>query len=171
METPPPPPEGSLLRRVRESAGISLTDAAKAAGITDTRWSQIERGHERRKGMDVPARAKAGTLARMARAIGIPPERLETDGQRPDAAEILREIEREPQSASLRAVPSGPPAAEGTTSEQLRDELLKRYKDDGVVQALGAQRGKKASTVVAEILEWLDWHPPGSPHANNGTAG
>jgi transcriptional regulator with XRE-family HTH domain len=94
MEASPPPPEGALLHRARESAEITIADAARAAGITDTRWSQIERGHERRKGMDVPARAKAGTLARMARAIGVSPERLESEGRRPDAAEILREILR-----------------------------------------------------------------------------
>lgn len=94
MEASPPAPEGALIHRARESAEISIPAAAKAAGITDTRWSQIERGRERRKGTDVPARAKAGTLARMARAVGVSPERLETEGARPDAAEILREILR-----------------------------------------------------------------------------
>lgn len=32
----------------------------------------------------------------MAHAVGLSPERLETEGQRPDAAHILREILREP---------------------------------------------------------------------------
>lgn len=92
MSASPPPPEAVLIYRARESASITIADAAKAAGITDTRWSQIERGHERRKGIDVPARAKAGTLARMARAVGISPERLEKEGQREDAADLLREM-------------------------------------------------------------------------------
>jgi transcriptional regulator with XRE-family HTH domain len=103
MEASPPPPEAVLLYRARESAEITMADAARSAGITDTRWSQIERGHERRKGIDVPARAKAGTLARMARAIGISPERLESEGRRPDAADILREIlSGEPAAAGRR---------------------------------------------------------------------
>src|ERR1700722_7512789 len=42
MQAPPPPPEASLLHRARESAEITMAEAAKTAGITDTRWSQIE---------------------------------------------------------------------------------------------------------------------------------
>jgi transcriptional regulator with XRE-family HTH domain len=125
-----PPPEASLLHRTRESAGITITEAARAAGITDTRWSQIERGHERRKGIDVPARAKAGTLARMARAIGISPERIESDGERPDAAEILREMLRAPEPAPPQAaVPGSPPpsAPGGDEYAEVIFMLLEEY--------------------------------------------
>jgi transcriptional regulator with XRE-family HTH domain len=119
MQAPSPPPEASLLHRARESAEITMAEAAKTAGITDTRWSQIERGHERRKGIDVPARAKAGTLARMARAIGISPERLESEGQRPDAAEILREILRDDRPAT---VPRNPFAAFASQFSEPEDD-------------------------------------------------
>lgn len=156
-----PPPEASLLYRARESAGVTLADAAKAAGITDTRWSQIERGHERRKGIDVPARARAGTLARMARAIGIPPERLESEGQRPDAAEILREILRQPTPGPRPLRPAlSVPVTAASEAEEVLARLLAEHSGDEVIQAIGAPAGpqalKPAYEVVGEVLRWLE---------------
>jgi transcriptional regulator with XRE-family HTH domain len=96
MERPPAPPEGVIIRLAREAAGISIADAAKRAGVSVPRWSQIETGSEIRHGTASPVTGRAGTIARMAHAVpGITPERLETEGRRPDAAEVLREILRE----------------------------------------------------------------------------
>lgn len=157
MEAPPPPPEASLLYRARESAEITIADAAKAAKITDTRWSQIERGHERRKGIDVPARAKAGTLARMARVVGIPPDRLESEGRRPDAAEILREILRSPRREPPPLRPADPYPAEDKVAEEILTDLLSRYEgreEHEVVRAMAGQHGKDAGTRAKEILRF-----------------
>jgi transcriptional regulator with XRE-family HTH domain len=166
MEASPPPPEGALLHRARESAEITIADAAKSAGITDTRWSQIERGHERRKGMDVPARAKAGTLARMARAIGIPPERLESEGRRPDAAEILREILRtEPAAVSL--------SGSGTLTVSADDEAMAReaeilFPGDRTKQAIW--RTREPREVKLEIIALIDRKRGTAPPARDESA-
>jgi transcriptional regulator with XRE-family HTH domain len=101
MERPPAPPEAVLIRLAREAADIRMAEAAKNAGVSVARWSQIESGSEMRSGRVTPVRARAGTIARMAREVGITPERMESEGQRPDAAEILREMERHDLPPSL----------------------------------------------------------------------
>lgn len=94
MERPPARPEGSLIRRAREAAGLSIPEAVRRSGVSKARWSQVETGYETRDGTLRVVQARAGTLARMANAVGVTAERLETEGARPDAAEILREISR-----------------------------------------------------------------------------
>jgi transcriptional regulator with XRE-family HTH domain len=93
MSSPSPPPEAVLLRRVREAAGLKLPAVAREAGVSVARWSQVENGYETRAGMRRPVRARAGTLAHMAAALPLSPERLATEGERPDAADVLREIQ------------------------------------------------------------------------------
>lgn len=95
MNTPAPPPAAVIIRLAREAAGIRVADAAAQAGISVARWSQIENGHETRQGEIRPARAKSATLARMAAAVGVPSERMEAEGRDPEAAAIMREIERQ----------------------------------------------------------------------------
>lgn len=87
-----PPPEAALIRLVRQAAKIPVAAAAKRAGISTARWTQVEQGYETRAGERRPATAPPDTLAYMAAAIGLPPERLESEGQRPDAAAVLREM-------------------------------------------------------------------------------
>jgi transcriptional regulator with XRE-family HTH domain len=94
MERPPAPPEAVVIRLAREAAGIRVAEAAERAGVSIARWSQIEAGSEVRHGKAGPVTGRPGTIARMAHAVGIGPDRLETEGGRPDAAEILREIMR-----------------------------------------------------------------------------
>src|SRR5579875_390113 len=93
MDRPAPPPEAVMLRLAREASGTTVSEAAAAAGISAARWSQVELGYGNRRGPLKPVRARSGTLARMAHAVGVGPGRLE-EGDRPDAAEILREIRR-----------------------------------------------------------------------------
>lgn len=115
MEKPTPPPEAVLIRRAREAARIKTPAASRAAGISTARWSQVENGYETRLGRPKPVRAPAGTLAHMAHAVGVTPERLEAVG-RSDAAEILREIiliESDPQE-----VPPAPTSAAGRSPEE-----------------------------------------------------
>jgi transcriptional regulator with XRE-family HTH domain len=104
MERPPAPPEAVLIRLAREAAGIPVAAAAKGAGVSVARWSQIESGSEIRHGNVSPVNGRAGTIARMAAEVGVTPERMAAEGHRPDAAEILREIRRqaEPEPAPRR---------------------------------------------------------------------
>lgn len=84
------PPHGALIEEAREKARLSRREAARRAGISGNWWKFVVTGYQG----ETPVRGGAETVARMARVVGLSPERLESDGQRPDAAEILREIER-----------------------------------------------------------------------------
>jgi transcriptional regulator with XRE-family HTH domain len=168
MDVPAVPPYGDLFERARKSRHITIQAASAAAGIVKQTWIDIVKGRT--------ARPKADTLAGMALAVGVSPDRLESEGRQEEAADILREMLREapghpaPPSrttgAALRPVPSR--EAEGTPSERERDRLIEGYPDDEVLQVIGRQRRKKASMVVAEMLEWLDTQ---ASHSGNGTAG
>jgi hypothetical protein len=66
------------------------------AGVSVSLWRQVEAGYMTpTKGMHTPKIAPAPTVARMAKAVNLSVEDLESEGQRPDAAEILREIIRQ----------------------------------------------------------------------------
>lgn len=90
-----PPPEASLIRLARQARGLSPETAADLTPIRlrGGRWRQIENGYER-KNPPKPVRAPDLTLAHMAQVVGVSPERLAEAG-REDAAEILREIQRQ----------------------------------------------------------------------------
>jgi hypothetical protein len=96
MDPPAPTPEGKLIRRVREVAipKLSIRVAADRIGMSAENWGYVERGYRpSRNGEPAqPLTPIAGTLARMAHALGISPERLADEGQRPDAAAMLREM-------------------------------------------------------------------------------
>lgn len=123
MDRPQPPREAVLIRLAREAAGIKAPEAAKEAGMSAARWSQIELGYESRLGRYKPVRPKDATLAHMAFAVGVAPHRLE-QADRPGAAEILREILR--LRAEQAAADGGPGAAsagvslDGLTPDQMK---------------------------------------------------
>lgn len=111
--TPAPPPEAALIRRARLAAGLKVRPLARKVGpngISTGRWSQIETGWETRRGELRPARAEDGTLAWMAYLLHVTPERLASEGQRPEAAEVLREIQRN-RARTLGLDPDTLPAA------------------------------------------------------------
>lgn len=89
----PPPPEATLIRLVREAAGLSPEAAAARMEIkfSGSRWRQIERGWRKDSGTEV--KAPPTTLAHMCWTLGISADRLSETG-RDDAVEILRELER-----------------------------------------------------------------------------
>lgn len=99
-DPPRPTPEGRLIRQVRNLSIPKLTIPAAAAriGLSAEQWGYIERGYypARDGNPPRPFSPPAVTLAKMAHALRITPERLESEGQRPDAAEMLREILRRP---------------------------------------------------------------------------
>lgn len=96
---PARPPEAELLRRARTRMNLSIREAASRVSsampgnhrISEGRLRQIESGYQTvSAGVRVPTSAPAKTLAYLARFYGITPESLQSEGQRPDAAEILR---------------------------------------------------------------------------------
>lgn len=89
----PPPPEATLIRVVREAAGLSPEAAAgrMETKLSGSRWRQIERGWRSDNATRVIA--PPATLAHMCWMLGISADRLAGTG-RTDAVEILRELER-----------------------------------------------------------------------------
>ena len=87
MKTPQPPPEAQLIAELREKPPkMSQGEAARRAGISPTRWRQIEYGVRHFRGDVYPEPpAPAAILAKMAHAVGATPEQL-TERGRADAA-------------------------------------------------------------------------------------
>jgi hypothetical protein len=64
-----------------------------------------------------------------------------------------------PARPPLHPVPPAPPVTAGSPDEAVLAALLSRYKDDGVIQAMGTQGARDrqpAWQVVQEILWWLE---------------
>lgn len=127
MTTPQPPAEALLIAAKREARvpRLSGREAARRAGISETRWRQLESGVIRVKGTDYPEMAPAETLARMAQAVGATPEELAGAGRK-DAAAILEKLPPDPM-ADLAA---GVRNASGLTDRQKR-ALLEMLSQDG----------------------------------------
>ncbi len=137
MSTPDgslPPPEAALIRLARQARGLSPEQAADRTPvkIKGYRWRQIESGYKGKAGASERTIAPARTLAHMAHTVGVAPERLEEAG-RYDAAEILREIQRQAaeeaaRQAELQAAPYADLADphERAVWESPADEQLKR---------------------------------------------
>src|SRR5579864_1523134 len=101
-QRPEPPPEGKLIADAASHLDLSIREAARRAGISYGRWRQITAGYQNvSPGVYAPVHAPARTVAKMAAVVGISPEQMETAGQRPDAAEVMRdEQERQPHPAA-----------------------------------------------------------------------
>ena len=158
----PKTPEGRLLRsaRVRTIPKLSIRAAAARIGMSPEQWGYAERGYVPRRGSEPPRvfHPPAATLARMARAVGISPERLESEGERPDAAGELLEIARDEAAAS--------PAADSPD-----DAAAVLFPDDPVAQAIWRQPGPE-EVRADQIRQWKEiqarrqgGEPPGSRSA------
>ena len=139
-----PPPEATLIRLVREAAHMTAAEAALAAGISKARWSQIENGYETRGDGFKEVRGKRDTIAHMAHALHISPERLEEAG-RPDAAQVLREIQR--QEVASQPVPAPSEEAEPAPHSEVltpeEQQALANWREAvrlGVQQKLAGQQ-------------------------------
>ncbi len=84
---------GTFIERMRSKGGPSLSvrAAARAAGISESRWRQIVNGYRQEADLRVPVRAPARTLARMAQVVGSTPDQLREVG-RADAADELVQL-------------------------------------------------------------------------------
>jgi len=108
---PEAPPEGKLIAEAAARRGLSLRKAAKQAGISYGRWRQIATGYQNvSPGEFAIVRAPGGTLAKMARVVGVTPEQLAAAG-RQDAAEAMQDAGQE-SASHLTLVPVDDVAAE-----------------------------------------------------------
>jgi hypothetical protein len=94
MSHPPePPPWGVLIEKAREGQGLSVRESARRAGISEGWWRQIVRGYQNMgSGSYGTVPGPAGTVADMARVVKVTPDQMETAGERPDAAKVMREV-------------------------------------------------------------------------------
>lgn len=106
-----PAPEGALIRQARTALwpSVSATAAAKKAGVSASRWQQIERGWRwESKGVPIVDHPPASTLAIIAAAVGVTPADLISVGRGDAAALHRREGEARPRPhrhpATLRRV-------------------------------------------------------------------
>src|SRR5580698_9219698 len=111
-----PRPEALLITEMREKPPhMSMSEAARRAELSLTRWRQLENGFRPFKGTNYPEVAPAQTLAKMARVVGATPEQLR-DAGRPDAAGELE--------AMARAV-----EGDGQFSDRQRQKLAARVRE------------------------------------------
>ena len=105
-QRPPQPPEGKLIADAADRLDLSIREAARLAGLSYGRWRQITSGYQNvSPGSYAAVRAPARTLAKMARVVGLTPQQMETEGQRPDAAEAMRQDAEARVPPRLAAVP------------------------------------------------------------------
>lgn len=89
---PDQPPEGKLIADAADRMDLSIREAARRAGLSYGRWRQVVQGYQNTSpGQFAKVNAPAKTLAKMARVVGVTPEQMETEGQRPDVADLLRQ--------------------------------------------------------------------------------
>lgn len=144
-QRPEQPPEGRLIADAADHMNLSIRAAARQAGISYGRWRQIVMGYQNvSPGSFAPVRAPARTLARMAAVVGVTPEQMETQGQRSDAAEFMRQDTRpvplaDPAGAPRAApVPAPRPAAADPDLEPWRQGVLRDlYSALGMIPRLG----------------------------------
>jgi transcriptional regulator with XRE-family HTH domain len=104
-----PTPEGLLIRRVREMTipKLSIRNAARRLGMSAEQWGSVERGYNYAGGKGGRSFSPPpATLAKMAHVLEISPERLEAEGQRPDAAKMLREMRPREEAAPASGLPA-----------------------------------------------------------------
>lgn len=168
----PAPPEGVLIESAREDAGLSKREAARRAGISEGWWRTVVKGYQSLGGGDRGAvrDTPAKTIAKMAAVVGVTPEQLETEGERPDAAAILREMDRAP----LHSVPPPPEGAhpaprrrqglefDPATRRAIRPHLA--HLEDRVLIAAIAEARRRGTTVTGVLGEDFrdpSWVPSG----------
>ncbi|MGW6292423.1 helix-turn-helix domain-containing protein [Streptomyces sp. NPDC055058] len=118
-----PPGHGTLIRLAREAKGWSPETAAAHMPykFSGSSWRNTEAGYRGRGAKRISVPGKPATVAAMAHTVGVTADRLEEHN--PEAAEILREIERqETQSATLPdTLSSAPPHVRRMIEAALED--------------------------------------------------
>jgi len=85
---------GRRVEAAREAAGLSKRAAAKRAGISESRWRQLEAGVENIRGQTFAVKTTPETVANIAKAIRVDrTELLEAAGFDPEMVDIPDGIE------------------------------------------------------------------------------
>jgi hypothetical protein len=120
-QRPPQPPEGKLIADAAEDLDLSIRAAAQRAGLSYGRWRQIVQGYQNvSPGVYAKVVGPARTVARMAQVVGVTPEQMESEGRRPDAAEVMRRNAAQPHAAPPATEPA--PASRPLRVLQVDDE-------------------------------------------------
>jgi transcriptional regulator with XRE-family HTH domain len=143
MATPSPiqqPPVMQLIRQRRKSMHLSYDRAGALAGISGTRWRQLEDARRAIRGVGyIPEVAPAATLARMAYAVGVTPAELDAQGHAEAAGELAGVLEArgredgEAQAEAARMV-AGVPGLSARQRQRLAEEIaadLRKVRDQG----------------------------------------
>jgi hypothetical protein len=155
-QRPDPPPEGRLIAAAADRLDLSIREAARRAGISYGRWRQIVTGYQNvSPGVFAPVHAPAKTLAKMAAVVGVTPEQMETEGQRPDVAAAMRRSAEAHAAPPLAAVPSLPDSAEALIESALSKPMR--------------QMGTRMAEEVTRRLPGLAGRVWGAAKANPGT--
>lgn len=134
---------GTLLRQAREARGLSKRRAAHIAGVSESRWRQVESGVQVKNGQAQPAVTTPDTLVRMGNAVGLDPaELLEIAGYPAETAEhVQARIEQEDGGKS------GHRSEAHTTSSRVLDLSHLSDREAGMVEgyaaAIQAMRNRK----------------------------
>lgn len=121
---------GEALRAARTNRRpvLSSRKAAALAGMSETRWRQIEQGYELRAGVKVPVSTTVDTLGRMAEAVGLDPATLVTlAGMDPAQLSFVAEV-ADPDRGELLIV-EGYRVADAATRQVIRT-LAERALED-----------------------------------------
>lgn len=97
-----------MIKEALDASHLSQRQAAKQAGISESRWRQIVTGYQSVDGIKHPVRGPDETLARMAYVVHVSAGQLE-EADRPKAAAILRGIEAKEHAKAHRATAGLPP--------------------------------------------------------------
>jgi hypothetical protein len=161
------------LREAAASASQMMLSGGARDGISEARLRQIEAGYQTvRAGVQASTSARADTLAWLARFYGITPEHLEDDGQRPDAADVLRDILRRElmPSAGTPGAPlapgmsrTQPPSADPYPADGEPSAALRALYEDEPEPGSPEDQGAWTLFPAAEdfALRWL-WRTPGA---------
>lgn len=119
-----PPPEAVLIEEARKviRPTVSVRLAAAKSNISEGRWRQIVKGYQTAKpDLDIPVRAPAATLARMADAVNVSAQQLKEAGRSDAALELnlLHQTADEGAALDLSHIPD----------QQLMEEVSRRLAD------------------------------------------
>lgn len=131
-QTPQPPAEAVLIKEALRRARLSGREAAKRAGLSETRWRQIVNGYQDVGGVRIPVTAPDETLVRMAQVVSLTSDQLRHAG-RSIAADLLDELAAPPTAASTPGASGGDAQVEAITAllatltPEARDQVLSRF--------------------------------------------
>lgn len=155
-QRPEQPPEGKLISAAADRMDLSIREAAKRTGISYGRWRQIVTGYQNvSPGSFAEVRAPAKTLARMARTVRITPEQMETEGQRPDVAAIMRSVPIPAAVNSAIAAGINPDNPDDPWIRTVTEDIQAAWEIHGE-DATGAQVFNGAPESSTEALIWDD---------------